>query len=67
MSPSPFNPLTARGGRAVSAVSVLSICATLILVVLLAGCGGGEKGKETIVLAKVGSANASCMMEPVMG
>lgn len=57
MSPSLSNPLTARGGQAVSAVSVLAFCTTIILVVLLAGCGGGEKGKDSLVLAKVGSAD----------
>ena len=41
MSSSLSNPSAARRSRAVSVISLLTFSITLILVVALAGCGGG--------------------------
>ena len=56
MSPSSSFPVTGRDGRTAPAKTLLTVSITLILVMALAGCGGGEKGddKESIVLATVG-------------
>lgn len=54
MSSSPFFPTKARQGRAVSLIALLTFSITLVLVIAMAGCGGGEKEKGDTVLATVG-------------
>lgn len=57
MSPSPTRFIPAPNGRAIR-VTTLTVCgALLVLLAVLAGCGGGKKEPKDVVLATVGNSD----------